>query len=108
MISLEKLKEERAKKVFEEYLNLSSAVNHTFFIKHPNLESLHCFTEKAMYKGKLKQLESDYDEYHHYIQKYKRNVIEVIKDFELNIPLADLLSRLHWVTPRKYSVALHH
>ena len=54
---------------------------------------------------KLLELGKDYSEYFNYIKRYKRNVMEVIKDFSLEIPLSKFVEAIGIIFPRKYSIA---
>ena len=56
-------------------------------------------------KNKLIELEEDFNEYYNYITKYRRNVCEVIKDFDLRIPLSEFMRRAGVIIHRKYSIA---
>ena len=51
------------------------------------------------------ELGKDYSEYFNYIKRYKRNVMEVIKDFSLEIPLSKFIDAIGIIFPRKYSIA---
>lgn len=82
-----------------------------YIIKHVDLNSivhqdvfkdlvLSCKNE--MYKKKLLELSEDYDLYHNYVIIPRRTVIEIIIDFELEIPY-DYLITMNPIMPRYYS-----
>lgn len=60
---------------------------------------------RSLYQQKLKELESDYNEYYNYIKRNKRNVREVLVDFCLRVPLSCFMRRVGSIIPRKYSIA---
>lgn len=53
-------------------------------------------------RSKLREIGSDYDLYHSYVVVPKRNILEVICDFELKIPF-DYLLTVNPIHPRYYS-----
>ena len=95
--------------------NLENTLNYSFFSKgSDNFDAfnLEQFIDpstspqiKYLFIDKIRELGSSYEEYFHYIKKYKRNVMEVLVDFNLKIPPESFIKRLSTIVPRKYSIA---
>lgn len=85
-------------------LNISSTLNY-FFFAGPEKEQLAASTESPMLQEKIVEFANNYEEYFNYIKKYRRNIIEFIKDFELKLNFNYFLSHINEVVGRKYSVA---
>jgi sulfite reductase alpha subunit-like flavoprotein len=58
-----------------------------------------------MLQAKIVEFGSNYEEYFNYIRKYRRNIIDFIKDFELKLDFDYFLTHINEVIGRKYSVA---
>jgi len=67
-------------------------------------KDLSAFCKNELYKQKIKELYEDYDLYYNYVVLAKRNLIEIIRDFHLDIPMEYLLS-INPIVPRYYSCA---
>lgn len=63
------------------------------------------FTQSETYRDKLLEISQDYDLYHDYVVVPKRNILEVIRDFDLDLPF-EFLKDLNRIYPRYFSFAL--
>ena len=62
-------------------------------------------TTPQMLQEKLAEFGSSYEEYFNYIKKYRRNIIDFIKDFDLKLDYQYFINHANELTGRKYSIA---
>ncbi len=90
--------------VLTEYANISSTLNYYFFT-NPRCLELASATSSPMLQQKVTEFASNFEEYFNYIRKYRRNIIDFMRDFELKLDYAYFLAHINEVVGRKYSIA---
>jgi sulfite reductase alpha subunit-like flavoprotein len=87
-----------------ERLNVSSTLNYFFFV-NKNKAQLAAMTAPQMLRDKIAEFGNSYEEYFNYIKKYCRNILDFIRDFDLQLDYRYFIDNANELTGRKYSIA---
>lgn len=74
-------------------------------VHQPTFKVLANYTQSISHKNKLIEISNDYDLYHTYIIVPRRNILEVIQDFNLDIPF-EFLEDYNKIQPRYFSFSM--
>ena len=58
-----------------------------------------------MLQAKVAEFSNNFEEYYNYIRKYRRNIIDFLQDFEIQLEYQYFIDHINEVVGRKYSVA---
>lgn len=74
-------------------------------VQQTSFVELSTFAYSDVFRKKLLEISSDYDLYYDYVIVPRRNIIEIIEDFKLNVPF-DFLKRHTNIYPRYFSCSM--
>lgn len=81
---------------------LTKTVDFFSTVQQTHFKELASFTDSKIHREKLLEIYDDYDLYHEYVVVPRRNIIEIIEDFDLKIPF-EFIKDLNEIYPRYFS-----